>query len=244
MAMQRKDFHPENYKHLNNEELQLTRAEKRANWWHYHKWHVLIGGVLVVCALDITKDVLHIGETSPDYQIAYVGSASLPEDTVTALEDFFASIGEDLNGDGKIVVELHDYADNTSEENSDGAYYQYASEVSLMADIEDCESFFFLLEDPESFEQAYDALAYLDGSLPEENAKDYENMYLAWTDSSLLAAASLGDYTTEALGVSMSGSSDELVSSLYLARRGFWNDSSCQNQDGCETLWEKILEER
>ena len=209
MAMLRKDFHQENYKHLTNDQLQLSAREKRANWWYYHKWHVVIGGVLLFCAIDIGKDMLHIGETEADYQIAYVGTHALPDDTIEQLTELFESIGEDCNGDGKITVEIHQYAsqdtgedgtetgsgsnDNTlsagvttgtatsafnsgvtsTSSNSDSAYYQYAAEVTLLGDLESNDSFFFLLEDPEGFEQDNVALAYTDGSLPADTARDY-----------------------------------------------------------------------
>ena len=244
MAMIRKDFHQENYKHLTTDELQLTAQEKRANWWHYHKWHVIIGAILLFCLCDILKDVLHIGETYPDYQFAYVGTNSLPDDTVTALTAYLESIGEDLNKDGKVVVEIHQYASEDDEEtNSDSAYYQYASEVSLLADITDNDSFFFLLEDPKEFETANAALAYLDGSLPSDTARDYENMYIAWTDSPLLMEADLGDFTTDTLGYEASGDSNALVQGLYLARRGFWSEETCDNYEGCVELWNRLIED-
>lgn len=31
----------------------LTKAERRRNWWNYHKWHVVIGVLLVLCLGDI-----------------------------------------------------------------------------------------------------------------------------------------------------------------------------------------------
>ena len=68
-------------------------------------------------------------------------------------------------------------------------------------------------------------------------------MYISWTDSSLLSQADLGSYNYESMGYSIEGSSDELVSGLYLARRGFWGEETCENLEGCEALWEKILGE-
>ena len=81
-----KDVKPE-------EKRQLTGKERWQNWWHYHKWHVVIGVVLLVIVLDIGKDVLGIGKVQPDYQIAYVGESVLPDDTVAALEQAIAALG-------------------------------------------------------------------------------------------------------------------------------------------------------
>lgn len=90
--------------------LPLTSAEKRKNWWHYHKWHVSLGLILLAALISITCHAMGFGETKPDYQIAYVGTDPLPDDTVSAVENLFASLGEDLNGDGKVSVLLTQYA--------------------------------------------------------------------------------------------------------------------------------------
>lgn len=93
-----------------DEPVTLTSAEKRRNWWHYHKWHVSLGLILLAALISITCHAIGFGETKPDYQIAYVGTDPLPDDTVSAVENLFASLGEDLNGDGKVSVLLTQYA--------------------------------------------------------------------------------------------------------------------------------------
>ena len=44
------------------------------------------------------------------------------------------------------------------------------------------------------------------------------------------------------LGRTASGSSDDLLSGLYIARRGFWTEKTAPYPEGCEALWEKITE--
>lgn len=212
-----------------------------SNWWYYHKWHVCIGAVLLFSIVDIGKSFFHIGETVPDYQIAYIGENSLPDDTVAQIENLFSSIGKDCNHDGKIVTVLHQYPTLTDNTSSDAVYYQKVSSVSLQADLADKDSFFFLLEDPASFEQDYDTLAYTNGSLPATTARDYENMAISWSDSTLLKDTDLGTYTTELLGETITGNSSELLAQLYLARRGFWSEDTCNNYEECEQLWNQIL---
>ena len=124
---------------------ELTPAEKRKNWWHYHKWHVVIGAVLLAILGSMVWNTLQ--RVMPDYQIAYVGTAALPDDTAAAVENGIAALGEDLNGDGRVVVRLVQY---TSSGEID-AQAAMAAEVRLMADMTACESYFFLLEDPEKF---------------------------------------------------------------------------------------------
>ncbi len=78
----------------------MTKAEKRKNWWYYYKWYVVCGIIILLIACDIISSQLGLFEKSPDFQIAYVGEAQLPQDTISALEAAFASIAGDFNGDG------------------------------------------------------------------------------------------------------------------------------------------------
>lgn len=218
------------------EKVELTPAEQRKNWWHYHKWHVGLGVVLAGIAVSWVCSALGVGQVRPDYQAAYVGTHTLPEDTAAAIEAAFASLGEDLNGDGKVAVHLNQYASASGTDPSMAA----AAEVKLMADIMDCESYFFLLEDPEQFQASFHSLRRLDGSLPEEN--DDSATCLAWDQCPALAGMDLGDYSYQVLGETVTGSSEELVSGLSLARRGFWTEDTCAYPEGCDALWSKLTE--
>lgn len=217
-----------------DEKRELTPEEKRQNWWDYHKWHVVIGIVLVGIACNIVWSAAH--QVKPDYKIAYVGKNALPDDTAAALEASFTALGEDLSGDGKIIVRLAQYAADADPTAAASA------EVRLMADILECESYIFLLEDPEQFQQAYFSLAKLDGTLPEEGDDSAVGTYLAWDQCPVLAGMELGDYSYRLMGETVSGSSDELVSKLYIARRGFLTDKTVPYPEGCAALWDKIME--
>ena len=218
------------------EKAELTPAQRRRNWWHYHKWHVGIGVVLVGIAVSLGCSVLGIGQVKPDYQVAYVGENPLPDGAAVAIEEAFASLGDDLNGDGKVVVRLNQYA-------SGGDPGLAASaEVQLMADILDCESYFFLLEDPEQFQASYHSLSRLDGSWPEEGDDSARGTYLGWNQCPALAAMELGEYSDEVLGKTVTGDSGALASGLYLARRGFRDKKTTAYPDGCAVLWEKLTQ--
>ena len=220
------------------ERRELTRSEQRKNWWHYHKWHVVIGAVLVVIAANLVWHALGIGQIRPDYQIAYVGENALPDDTAAAIENVFASFGEDLNGDGQVVVQLNQHSTAGSDPTM-----TMAGSMTLMADLMDCESYFFLLEDPASFQRDYHVLRLLDGTLPDEDGDwSADGTCLAWTSCPVLTGAGLGGYSYELLGETVSGSSDELVSGLYLARRGFWTKDTVQYPEECEALWSRLTE--
>ena len=131
--------------------VELTKQQRRRNWWHYHKWHVLIGGVLILIAADWAWSALT--QVHPDYQIAYVGTAPLDQEDAAAWEARLSALGRDCNGDGKIVMQLNQYLSVQED-----AMYTAAANVKLLADLDGRESYFFLLEDPEQFQADYEIL--------------------------------------------------------------------------------------
>lgn len=133
--------------------VERTKKQRRQTWWHYHKWHVILGSAAVCIVGNLVWQA--VSQVHPDYQIACVASAPLPEEETAAWEEKLAAFGTDCNGDGKIVVQLNQYLILPDGED---AMYNYASNVKLMADLDACESYFFLLEDPEDFQERYEVL--------------------------------------------------------------------------------------
>ena len=217
---------------------ELTPRQKRANWWYYYKWYVLLGVVLLAVVLYLVARGLGFGQVMPDYQVAYVGSAALPEDTATALETALADLGRDCNGDGQVVVRLNQYV--MGDGSGEGAMYAYASSTKLMADLDACDSYFFLLEDPAAFQENYQVLRRLDGNLPEETDRDYESCCLSWSGCPVLQALPLGAYTEKILNQEICGDSQELLAPLFVARRGFWTERTCSYSVECDALWDAM----
>ena len=133
--------------------VELTKKQRRQNWWHYHKWYVGIGVIAVLIAGNLVWHA--VTQVHPDYQIAYVGAYPLPEEEAAAWESRLSALGADCNGDGKVVVQLNQYPTGGD---GDDLMYAAASNVKLMADLDSCESYFFLLEDPEGFQADYEVL--------------------------------------------------------------------------------------
>lgn len=207
------------------QERVLTKAERRQNWWYYYKYHVLIGAVLVGICVSLLCSALGIGQTRPDYAVAYVGTAGLSEETVAALQAALAELGRDENGDGEVYVAVNQYV-SYSTGDSDSLYYAQAANAQLIADITSCDSYFFLLEDPEAFQKDTHALCRLDGTLPADDDYSAEGTCIPAADLPLLA---------DALGADHAG--------LFLARRGFWTDETTDHIDGCEALWNSLTAE-
>lgn len=119
--------------HSNVIELK-TAKEKRKNWWYYHKKMVLICFLLLVTLVYFIYSVFF--QTQPDYKIALMNQISLEDDALDILEAQIAKYGEDLNGDGQVVVEIMNYsADAASEQNSYYAQSLQATYVKFGADI-------------------------------------------------------------------------------------------------------------
>lgn len=209
---------------------ELTRREKLLNWLHYHKWHLLVSALLLWAICDIGCDVLGLRDARPDCQIAYVGSRGLPDETAAALEDALSALCEDLNGDGTQTVKLVQYL---FPEEAD-AELAYASEVRLTADLEACESYLFLLEDPESFQSRYHVLCSLNGTLPADQDDSAETVCLLWRQCPVLADMAQGNAAFSDSACS--------IERLWIARRGFWTEKTSANLDGCIAFWNALTE--
>lgn len=206
------------------EKRELTREEKIKNWIYYYKYHVVIGLVLVGIAVSLICNALGIGQVQPDYAIAYVGSRTLPEETVTALQQRFAALGRDENGDGVITVEVNQYV-SYSTGDSDSLYYAQIAETKVIGDIADCDSYFFLMEDPARFQEQMHVLCRLDGSLPEDSDFSADGTYVMLDECPALAEIPLDGRNPLAIG-----------------RRGFWNENTVAHPEGCEMLWNALME--
>ena len=210
----------EKYKDVKPDEpISYTRKEKIANWWYYNKWFVIGGAIILAIVANIMYHILGFGEVRVDYYIAYVGYANLPKQTVSALENAIADLASDSNSDGKVVVRINQYPEVSA-----------AFVSTVLADLERGESCFFLLEDPESFQEKYQILRVLDEEL----------YYLPWASCPVLTSLELGDYQSVILDKKVSGSSQALLSGLYLARRDFRTENSPSNMADYDVLWETL----
>ncbi len=216
--------------------------DKFRTWMRYNWGIVLCIVIVAVVGISIVCSALGVGQVKPDYQVAYVGTDALPDDTVAALQDALAALGSDLNGDGQGVVQVNQYITTSDTEDETGAMTAYASEVSLIADINDCESYFFLVEDPDDFQTRYQLLATEDGGCPEETDTDGLDKVYQWASCPVLSGIDLGEYAISVLGETATGDSNELVQTLYLGRRCFYLEDTVDNLEGCEALWDALTE--
>ena len=208
------------------------------NWWYYYKWYVICGGVLFCISIHLIGNAFGWFKKTPDIQIAYIGETRLPDDTVSALENAFAYLAGDYNHDGETRVQINQFIKGSpNDKDADIISYQQALTIALMGDINDCESYFFLMEKPEEVQKEFQVLAMPDGSCPDDTDFSSEDKVFQWKSCGLLSELELGNYTTTVLGQTESGSNQELLSDLYLGRRCFYNKKQTKYADKCGQLW-------
>ncbi len=216
---------------------EYTRWEKFQNWFYYNKWWLLAVAIVLYVAGTMVWNMLGIGQVKPDVCIAYVGSRRLPEECINALETALADFCTDTNGDGKIKVQVSQHI--TAE--GENAMYGYAASVTVLADITQGESYFFLMEDPDAFQEEFQILANLDGSIPNEADLSGTDKVIAWKESSVLTGLDLGTYADAYLDQTENGDCQTLLEKLYLGRRFFYR--APEALPAWEQMWEQLTQQ-
>ena len=88
------------------EKRELTPQEKRRNWWEYNRRYVIIGILAVVILLPEIISLVGSWLWQPDYKICYVGNQSISESAIENAQEAIAALGEDVNGDGRVMLFL------------------------------------------------------------------------------------------------------------------------------------------
>ena len=229
------------------EKRELTPEEKRRNWWDYHKWHVVIAIVCAVLLGDVIYDAVQNSRNQPDYVVAYVGQTALPDTLARVVEDGLGQLGEDLNGNGTVRVELRQFVLSDGSNSNPALSMEdtergYASSLLLQGNIETVESMIFLLEDPELFRTTFPILCRADGTLVEDTPDSQVPLYYFWEDCPALAALELPNFEVPMINGMVEGDSQAALSKLGVARRGLWDDGTNDTILGNIALFERITE--
>lgn len=100
---------------------------------------------------------------------------------------------------------------------------RWAGVTRLSADLSDSGTLYvMLIADPAGFQKSTGALAYLDGTPPEDDADDWQNMVYRWTDCPVLAGMDLGDYDGYTLLDDATGSNQSVLSTCMWAAALCW----------------------
>lgn len=155
--------------------LSLKTIKERFSYiWYYYKVPICVAIIVALVGIDVLVTSRQI--VDPDYSVALISTDPYTGTELDAVEFAFRMHASDRNGDGKVRVDVRYYQVNVSGEED----YNYdAIMVSkLEADLAGRVSGMFLMSDPEGFQRNSHMLAYLDGTFPEEDAADLENMVI------------------------------------------------------------------
>lgn len=205
----------------------MTRKARLANWLHYNKLWIVVWAVVLSVVGGMAWNILGIGQVEPDYIFAYIGDDELPGACAASLETELAALGEDVNGDGRVVVELRQYATDRGGDPETAMYYDLAADVTLIADITEADSYFFIVEDPVDVQLSYQILANPDGSPPADDDFAVDGKVLRWRDCPALAGLA---------------ADQELLGGLFIGRRCFYDPKQAEGQEANAALWRVITE--
>ncbi|MCI1965596.1 MAG: hypothetical protein LKJ17_05620 [Oscillospiraceae bacterium] len=149
-----------------------TPKKKWENFWYYHKWHMLI----VLLAAGLLAFVLHdLMRPEADYEIGLITTATYPQEAVELLEQSIGEYGEDLNGDGRVLVQIDSFTLDPEDSVSE---MQVANQVKLDADLSSGGCLLFLTDEKSFLHQQEQnrLFAKTDGSTPAKGENDPEQM--------------------------------------------------------------------
>lgn len=192
----------------------LSPRQKLAHWWYYHKVHLLLAGLALLGILYFTLQDRN--RIPPDYTVGWVSGRRLDQETAEAVSQRAAQYGRDLNGDGRVHVDVHQINLDLGmvlDRGTEGQQ-EYGELLSLDSDLEVGQSGIFLTDDPASFQMYTGALLYRDGTQPEEKAEDWENMVISWEQ--------------------------EGIGTVYAGLRGCWKDSWRETWETYREMWNRM----
>lgn len=204
---------------------EYTPKQKRQNWWQYNKKWVAIGlVVLVIVAIGI-RDMTQ--RVQPDYKVLYVSPTYLLDAVNQQLTEGIAAMGQDLNGDGQVKVEIITCQVNFYDQDGDeitetgekatvteddwnpnaanDAYAHMAGVTRLMAELDARDSLIVLTDRPQDVIGSYEMLQ--DGTL------------YRWADCPTLTGLSAGISYADLDG--QQHAADAIFQNMYIACRNF-----------------------
>lgn len=202
---------------------ELTPAEARANWWHYHWYYVvLIAAAVLAVGYFVWSRVT---EVKPDYTVAVVGRIDPDAAFLSEVETKLEAAADDVNGDGKVKVNVKSIWLALDYDGQDSSLRKLmeSSEDKLNSDFYLCESMIFIVDDPAAMEQRYGCFRLLDGTDPQEG------------DS-----LSVSDFAVLLDDTALAGVQSKSGAEWYVARRlseGVEEESLTTG----DALWEKLI---
>lgn len=216
-----RDIKPEDL--IPDKPRELTPAEARANWWHYHWYYVaLIAAAVLLAGYFVWSRVT---EVEPDYTVAVVGRMDPDEAFLSELETELEALADDVNGDGKVKVEVKSIWLALDYDGRDASVQQLmqSSEDKLNSDFYLAESTIFIVDDPAEMEQRYGCFRLLDGTDPQEGDR-----------------VQTADFAVPLEDTVLAGTESESGADWYVARR-LAEGVDSEKLTAADALWEKMV---
>lgn len=125
--------------------------KKLKNVWYYYKVYVLIGAAVLAVAVYLTYQDAAVPEK--DYHIGMISTGPWSDRDIAELEDRLAAAGQDVNGDGQVLVQVHLYRMDLADDSPNAGVNNYETVAALDADLVGKLSGIFLTEDPQSLQR-------------------------------------------------------------------------------------------
>ena len=200
----------------------MTPQQRRANWWHYHWFHVLIAALAAAVVLGIVWE--QTGKERYDCSVALVTRYAATPAEIASIQAALEQTCPDYNGDGEVHVAINAIQiDYTSDDMDEAAIQVMTTNVDkLNADFYTRQSGVFLLDDPENFQIAHGALAWLDGSTPPEDALNWEDMTIPWKDWDGSAGVELDNCEADRLWFARRAAFDQADETAFAGADALW----------------------
>lgn len=140
---------------------------KLENFWYHYKWHTIISVFLVfVAVIGIWQ---YLDTPQYDYQIILYTSRSDTTALATALNKEICAVGDDINCDGEVNVQIYNMSYGNMDSNSNFRNSQaQALRGELMSDR--C---FLIITDKDRFKQLADEGYFENLGLPDNSGMSY-----------------------------------------------------------------------
>lgn len=101
---------------INVQEANMEKSEKMSfgewceNLWYHYKWLIIFGGMLIAFLIISIGQMLSTKD--PDVNILHVGPMYISSGAADRIENTMAQFTDDVNGDGKVNVDILDITVN------------------------------------------------------------------------------------------------------------------------------------
>lgn len=108
--------------------VDMPFSKRLENFWFYNKAKVLIIGFFAVAT--IYSSILLLTTPDPDYTILLAAEIPAAPRSIEELSTELETYGEDINGDGKVVVDVYDCCTSKDADNAN-ASVQFYSQLEI-----------------------------------------------------------------------------------------------------------------